>query len=65
MLIMNKAKFTLSAMSLSIYISLKHWLGKISCCVPKMPVHYRDKVSSKVKSSQHTVIPLKFVSLPI
>lgn len=30
-LIMAKAMFTLSALSLSIYISLKNRLGKISC----------------------------------
>lgn len=65
MLIMEKAKYTLSNLNSSIYIPLKNGLGKISCRVPKMPVGLRDNVSFKIGSFQHVMVPLKLIFLPI
>lgn len=65
MLTMDKTMLTLLGLSPSIYISLKNGLGKINCCVPKMPVGFRDKIYLKIRSFPHMVVPLKLVSLRI
>lgn len=65
MLIMEKAVHTLSDLNSTIYIALKDRLGKISCCVPKMPMGLRDNISFKTENFQNMMVPLKLVFLPI